>query len=475
MKEGIYVEKKLNNSASNDLQRSLSNRHIQLIAIGGAIGTGLFLGAGKSISFAGPSILLTYLIIGLFLFLFMRGLGELLLSNTNYHSFTDIARDYLGDFMGYITGWTYWFCWVVTGMAEVTAVAKYVQFWWPDFPTWASSFICIIILMGLNLLTAKLFGELEFWFAIIKVITIVALILVGIVLIIIGFETKFGHASISNIWSHNGIFPNGMNGFLLSFQMAIFSFVGIELIGVTAGEAQDPEKTLPRAINSVPIRIVLFYIGSLIVLMSVTPWDKIDPNESPFVKFFGLIGIGIAASLINFVVITSASSSCNSGIFSNSRMLFGLSKNFSKGNDSFFQRTNKAGVPANAVVFSSVLLLISVLLNYFIPNANAVFTLVTTVATVFFIVVWSIVMIAYLKYLKTRPELHKKSIYKMPGGKLSAYIVLAFFGFVFLLLFMAEDTRMGLLVSPLWFVLLAIMYYVQGGFKKDNFEKHNYR
>lgn len=464
-----------NSNSNNDLQRALSNRHIQLIAIGGAIGTGLFLGAGKSINFAGPSILLTYLVIGLFLFLFMRGLGELLLSNTNYHSFTDIARDYLGDFMGYITGWTYWFCWVVTGMAEVTAVAKYVQFWWPDFPTWASSLICIVVLMGLNLLTAKLFGELEFWFAIIKVITIIALILVGIILIVIGFETKFGHASLTNLWSHNGIFPNGMNGFLLSFQMAIFSFVGIELIGVTAGEAQDPEKTLPRAINSVPIRIVLFYIGSLIIIMSVTPWDKIDPNESPFVKFFGLIGIGFAAGLINFVVITSASSSCNSGIFSNSRMLFGLSKNFSKGDNSFFQRTNKAGVPANAVVFSSVLLLISVLLNYIIPNANAVFTLVTTVATVFFIVVWSIIMFAYLKYLKTRPELHKQSTYKMPGGKIAAYIVLAFFAFVFLLLFMAEDTRMGLFVSPVWFILLAIMYYAQGGFKKDNFEKHNYR
>ncbi|QUR95280.1 amino acid permease [Macrococcoides canis] len=464
-----------NSNSNNDLQRALSNRHIQLIAIGGAIGTGLFLGAGKSINFAGPSILLTYLVIGLFLFLFMRGLGELLLSNTNYHSFTDIARDYLGDFMGYITGWTYWFCWVVTGMAEVTAVAKYVQFWWPDFPTWASSLICIVVLMGLNLLTAKLFGELEFWFAIIKVITIIALILVGIILIVIGFETKFGHASLTNLWSHNGIFPNGMNGFLLSFQMAIFSFVGIELIGVTAGEAQDPEKTLPRAINSVPVRIVLFYIGSLIIIMSVTPWDKIDPNESPFVKFFGLIGIGFAASLINFVVITSASSSCNSGIFSNSRMLFGLSKNFSKGDNSFFQRTNKAGVPANAVVFSSVLLLISVLLNYIIPNANAVFTLVTTVATVFFIVVWSIIMFAYLKYLKTRPELHKQSTYKMPGGKIAAYIVLAFFAFVFLLLFMAEDTRMGLFVSPVWFILLAIMYYAQGGFKKDKFEKHNYR
>ncbi|WP_313019561.1 amino acid permease, partial [Macrococcoides bohemicum] len=192
-----------------------------------------------------------------------------------------------------------------------------------------------------NLLTAKLFGELEFWFALIKVITIVALIITGIVLIVIGFKTNFGVATITNLWSHGGFFPNGTNGFLLSFQMAIFSFVGIELIGVTAGEAQDPEKTLPRAINSVPMRIVLFYIGSLIIIMSITPWDKIDPNESPFVKFFGLIGIGFAASLINFVVITSAASSCNSGIFSNSRMLFGLSKNYSKGNDSFFQRTNK--------------------------------------------------------------------------------------------------------------------------------------
>ncbi|MCG7419711.1 gamma-aminobutyrate permease [Macrococcus epidermidis] len=458
----------------NDLQRSLSNRHIQLIAIGGAIGTGLFLGAGKSINLAGPSILFTYIIIGLFLFLFMRALGELLLSNTNYHSFTDIARDYLGDFAGYITGWTYWFCWVVTGMAEVTAIAKYVQFWWPDFPTWLSSLLCILVLMFLNLLTAKLFGELEFWFALIKVITIIALIITGIVLIVIGFKTNFGVATITNLWSHGGFFPNGTNGFLLSFQMAIFSFVGIELIGVTAGEAQDPEKTLPRAINSVPMRIVLFYIGSLIIIMSVTPWDKIDPNESPFVKFFGLIGIGFAASLINFVVITSAASSCNSGIFSNSRMLFGLSKNYSKGNDSFFQRTNKAGVPANAVVFSSVLLLLSVLLNYFMPNANAVFTLVTTVATVFFIVVWSIILAAYLVYLKRRPQLHQSSLYKLPGGKISAIAILLFFVFMFGLLFMAEDTRMGLFVSPLWFVLLAIMYAAQGGFKKGSFDPHNY-
>lgn len=444
----------------NNLQRTLSNRHIQLIAIGGAIGTGLFLGAGKSIHLTGPSILLTYGIIGFFLFMFMRALGELLLSNTNYHSFTDIAKDYLGDFAGYVTGWTYWFCWIVTGMAEVTAVAQYVNYWWPDFPTWASALITILVLMVLNLLTAKLFGELEFWFAIIKVVTIIALILVGIVLILIQFKTPFGHASITNLWSHGGFFPNGIHGFLLSFQMAVFSFVGIELIGVTAGEAQDPETTLPKAIDNVPVRIVLFYIGSLIVIMSITPWNEIDPALSPFVELFKMIGVVFAASIINFVVITSASSSCNSGIFSNSRMLFGLSKHYSK-EGSFFSRTNSKGVPANAVVFSSALLLISVLLNYLIPNASTVFTLVTTLATVFFVVVWSIIIISYMLYLKRRPDLHAKSNYKMPGGMAMAFVVLAFFIFVFALLFMAEDTRIGVALTPIWFIILFVMYKLQ--------------
>lgn len=450
----------------NNLQRTLTNRHIQLIAIGGAIGTGLFLGAGKSIHLAGPSILLTYAIIGFFLFMFMRALGELLLSNTNYHSFTDIAKDYLGDFAGYVTGWTYWFCWIVTGMAEVTAVAQYVNYWWPDFPTWASALITILVLMVLNLLTAKLFGELEFWFAIIKVVTIIALILVGIVLIVIRFKTPFGHASLTHLWSHGGFFPNGINGFLLSFQMAVFSFVGIELIGVTAGEAQDPEKTLPKAINNVPLRIVLFYIGSLIIIMSITPWNEIDPALSPFVELFKMIGVVFAASIINFVVITSASSSCNSGIFSNSRMLFGLSKHYSKG-DGFFSRTNNKGVPANAVVFSSALLLVAVLLNYFIPNASTVFTLVTTLATVFFVVVWSIIIISYMLYLKRRPDLHAQSTYRMPGGMGMAYVVLAFFIFVFALLFMAEDTRMGVALTPLWFVLLFIMYKLQSSTRQS--------
>lgn len=306
------------------LQRGLSNRHIQLIAIGGAIGTGLFLGAGQSIHLAGPSILLTYIVVGLVLFLFMRAMGEMLLSNLGFKSFADIAHQYIGPLAGFIVGWTYWFTWIVAGMAEVTAVAKYVNFWWPTIPSWLTALFTVLVLMALNLMSAKIFGELEFWFALIKVTTIIALIVVGIVMIVMGMHTASGTAKLSNIWSHGGFFPHGMTGFLLSFQMAIFSFIGIELIGITAGETKNPHKTIPQAINNVPYRILIFYIGSLAVVMSVVPWDKLNPADSPYVKLFGLVGIPFAAGVINFVVLTAAASACNSGIFADSRTMYGL-------------------------------------------------------------------------------------------------------------------------------------------------------
>jgi len=302
---------------TNKLNRELSNRHIQLIAIGGAIGTGLFLGAGQSISLTGPSILLTYIIVGFVLFLFMRAMGEMLLANTKYKTFADIAHDQIGAFAGFITGWTYWLTWITSGMAEITAVAKYVEYWVPDLPNWITSLACILILMTFNLTSTKMFGELEFWFAIIKVVTILALIVVGVVMIIFAIQTPFGKTSISNIYSNGGLFTHGASGFFMSFQMVVFSFTGIEILGITAGETRNPHKTIPKAINSVPIRILLFYVGALAVMMSIIPWQDIDPNNSPFVSLFALIGVPFAAGLINFVVLTAASSACNSGIFAN--------------------------------------------------------------------------------------------------------------------------------------------------------------
>ncbi|RIP34090.1 amino acid permease [Staphylococcus gallinarum] len=439
----------------NQLQRELSNRHIQLIAIGGAIGTGLFLGAGQTIALTGPSILLTYIIIGFMLFMFMRGLGEILVANTNFKSFADVTNEYIGSFAGFVTGWTYWLCWIITGMAEVTAVAKYVSFWFPNVPNWLSALFCVLVLMSLNLLSAKLFGELEFWFAIIKIITIIALIVVGAIMIIMAYNTQFGHASLTNLYN-NGIFPKGVSGFVMSFQMALFSFVGIELIGVTAGETKDPKTTLPKAINSVPLRILVFYVGALAVIMSIIPWAQINPEESPFVRLFALIGIPFAAGIINFVVLTAAASSCNSGIFSNSRMLFGLSKKDQA--PPILSSTNKNGVPHIAIFASCALLLIAALLNYIIPNATLVFTYITTVSTVLFIVVWALITVAYINYHRRNPEAHKKATFKLPGGKYMGYAILVFFVLVFCLLFVNADTRIAVFLTPIWFIILCLMY-----------------
>lgn len=441
---------------ADNLQRELSNRHVQLIAIGGAIGTGLFLGAGQTIAMTGPSILLTYIFIGFMLFMFMRGLGEIIIQNTNFKSFADVTNTYIGPFAGFVTGWTYWLCWIITGMAEVTAVAKYVSFWFPHIPNWISVLFCVLILMSFNLLSAKLFGELEFWFSIVKIVTIIGLIIVGAIMILFAYKTQFGHASLTNLYNHD-IFPKGASGFFMSFQMAVFSFVGIEMIGVTAGETKDPESTIPKAINSVPIRILIFYVGALAVIMSIIPWDKVDPDNSPFVKLFTLIGIPFAAGLINFVVLTAAASSCNSGIFSNSRMLFGLSDN--KQAPPAFSKTNKNGVPHVAIIGSSALLLIAALLNYIFPDATLVFTYVTTLSTVLFLIVWALIIIAYINYSSKNPELHKASTYKLPGGKYMGYVILLFFILVFGLLFVNETTRRAIYLTPLWFVLLGLMYW----------------
>ncbi len=301
----------LNTSKNDgDLQRSLSNRHLQLIAIGGAIGTGLFMGSGKTISLAGPSILFIYMIIGLMVFFVMRALGELLLSNLQYKSFIDFSTDLIGPWAGYFVGWTYWLCWITIGIADLSAIIYYLQFFnggVPFSPTEGVmiSVAAIFFITGLNLVTVKLFGEMEFWFALIKIIAIVVLIVVGLWMIFTGFTSTTGEiASFTHLWSHDGMFPKGFSGFLAGFQIAIFAFVGVELVGTTAAETKDPEKNLPKAVNSIPVRIIIFYVLALVIVMSVTPWNKIDPSVSPFVNLFSQAGIAAAAIIMNLVVLS---------------------------------------------------------------------------------------------------------------------------------------------------------------------------
>lgn len=440
--------------AQHELKRELKNRHVQLIAIGGTIGTGLFLGSGKAISLAGPSIILAYLIVGIAIFFVMRALGELLLSNAGYQSFTDFAVDYIGPWAGFVTGWTYWFCWIMTAMADIIAVGMYVQYWF-DIPQWVPALICLIILLGLNLLTVKLFGELEFWFAIIKVITILALIVIGVVLLVIGFKTDAGTVSIQNLWQHGGFFPNGISGFLFSFQMVVFAFVGVELVGVSAAETANPKKNIPSAINKIPLRILFFYVGALIVLLSINPWNQLNADTSPFVKTFTLVGIPVAAGIINFVVLTSAASASNSGLFSTSRIMYNLGRQ--NGGRGMLAKLNKNAVPSNALFISTVIVSVGTLLSKLIPEQA--FGIVTTISAICFIWVWSIILISHIRYKKTRPDLHQKSKFKAPLTPFINYVVLALFAFILLVMLISESTRAALLLTPLWFVLLFGLYF----------------
>ncbi|KZL92426.1 amino acid permease [Clostridium magnum] len=443
-------------SENQNLSRGLKNRHVQLLAIGGAIGTGLFLGSGRSIHLAGPSILFAYMITGVICFLIMRALGELLLSNLNYHSFVDFVHDYLGEAAAFITGWTYWFCWISLAMADVTAVGLYVQYWIPNIAQWVPSLVALVVLLIMNLMTVKLFGEMEFWFALIKVVAILALIIVGAFMIIKGFSTDAGVSSFTNLWSHGGWFPNGISGFILSFQMVVFAFTGIELVGLTAGETEEPERVIPKAINNIPIRIIIFYIGALAVIMSIYPWNSINPGKSPFVQVFSAVGIAATASIVNFVVLTSAASACNSGIFSTSRMVYSLAKENHAPES--MKRLTYRQVPSNALVFSAIVILISVVLSYIMPEG--VFVLITSISTFCFIFIWAIIVVCHLRYRKTNPELAAKSKFKMPLYPVANYTILAFIAFVLVVLALNKETRIALFVTPVWFIMLGVIYKV---------------
>jgi D-serine/D-alanine/glycine transporter len=440
------------------LARSLGNRHIQMLAIGGAIGTGLFMGSGKTISLAGPAILFVYVIIGFMLFFVMRAMGEILLSDLSYKSFSDFAGDLLGPWAGFFTAWSYWFYWVVTGVADIVAISGYVKVLAPGTPLWIPALMTPLVLLGLNLPTVKAFGEVEFWFAIIKVVAIVGLIGTGVFMIATRFTSPDGAvAGLANIWNDGGMFPHGLFGFILGFQIAIFAFGGIELVGTAAAETKNPEKSMPRAINSIPIRVLLFYVGALTVIMAVNPWRTINAGNSPFIGMFTLAGLGIAAVVVNLVVLTSAASSANSGIYSTSRMIFGLAND---GNaPKAFGTLSTRKVPQNALLFSCVFLLAGLVMLYAGDSVMGAFVVVTSVASVLIVFTWSMIMVSYIVFRRRRPQLHAQSSFKLPFSRTMPYVVLAFFVFVVVALGQADDTRLGLFVAPAWFLGLGAAWH----------------
>jgi AAT family amino acid transporter len=440
---------------SEGLTRSLKSRHIQLIALGGTIGVGLFLGSAGAIHKAGPGLLLSYAIGGIAIFFIMRALGELLTYRPVAGSFASYAEEFVGPFAGFVTGWSYWFMWVVTAMAELTAIGIYVHFWLPDVPQWLPGLIALAILYGTNTLAVRVYGELEFWFALLKVITILGLILSGLAVMFFKVGALGSTASFSNLWSHGGFMPFGLLGVLLTLQIVMFAYSGVELIGVTAGEAENPEVVLPRATNSIIFRILLFYVGALIVIMSLVPWDELNPDMSPFVMMFDKMGIPGAASIINIVVITAAASSCNGGIFSTGRMLYSLALQGQA--PKAFGQLSKRHVPVAGVHASVAVMLIGIFLNYIVPKE--VFTWVTSIALIGTLWTWIIIMYSHAKYRTAVAGGRARAVaYRMPGWPFANWAVIVFLLVVAAMFGLDPDTRVALYVAPFWFGLLGLAY-----------------
>ena len=439
----------------SDLSRRLRSRHIQLIAIGGTIGVGLFLGSARAIHNAGPALVLAYALGGIAIFFIMRALGELLTYRPVAGSFATYADEFCGPFAGFVTGWSYWFAWIATAMAELTAIGVYVRWWLPAVPQWLPALVALLALYGSNLLAVRMFGELEFWFALIKVVTIVALIVCGLVVLVFHVGDLGAGASFSNLWSHGGFLPYGVGGMLLTMQIVMFAYVGVELIGVTAGEAQDPKVVLPRATNGIILRILIFYIGALIVIMALVPWNELSPSVSPFVFVFEKLRVPAAAGLINLVVITAASSSCNSGLFSTGRMLWSLAQ---RGHGPRpFARLSPRHVPAAGIHASAAVMLLGVALNYMVPER--VFIWVTSVALVGTFWTWGIILVSHLNYRRAVLAGRVPAApFRMPGAPFANWAVLAFLVAVSALLWRDPDNRVALYVAPVWFGLLTVGY-----------------
>ena len=440
----------------NGMVRGLQNRHVQLIAIAGTIGTGLFLGAGRSLSLTGPSIILVYMLTGAFMYLMMRAIGEMLYMDPDQHTFINFITKYLGKGWGYFSGWSYWVSLVFLGMAEITAVSNYVQLWFPNWPAWQIQIIFLALLSCVNLIAVKVFGEVEFWFGMIKIVTILALIATGIFMVTTNFETPAGHASLTNITNGFQMFPNGWVKFVMAFQMVFFAYQAIEFVGITTSETANPRQVLPKAIKEIPIRIVIFYVGALLAIMAIFPWQQLPVNKSPFVTVFQMVGIKWAAGLINFVVLTAAASSLNSTLYSTGRHLYQIAKetpNSKVMNRLKLNSLSRMGIPSRAIIVSAIVVAVSAFINI-LPGVSDAFALITASSSGVYIAIYILTMLAHLKYRKSKEFMPDGFV--MPAYKVLNPLTIVFFLFVFVCLFLQESTYIGAIGATIWIILFGI-------------------
>ncbi len=438
-----------------NLKHGLSNRHIQLIALGGAIGTGLFLGISQSIKLAGPSVILGYAIAGFIAFLMMRQLGEMVVQEPVSGSFSHFAYKYWGAFAGFMSGWNYWVLNILVCMAELSAIGLYIQYWWPEIPTWASALVFFLLINGINLLHVKLFGEMEFWFSIVKILAILAMIGFGSYLLATG--TAGSQAGISNLWALGGFFPFGVEGLVMAMAVIIFAFGGIELFGITAAEARDPDKTLPKAVNQIIYRILIFYIATLFVLFALFPWNQMAEGGSPFVMVFASLDSQGVATMLNFVILTAAVSVYNGTSYCSSRMLLGLAQ---QGNaPKFLKKINKNGIPTNAVLVSAFVTVLCVILNYIFPEKAFGLLMMLVVAAI--VINWIVISWTHLKFRKAMLAQGETTKFPSIAYPFSNYLCIVFMLGILVVMSLTADMRIAVMMIPAWILCLMLAYAVK--------------
>jgi len=405
--------------------KALGNRQVQMIAIGGAIGTGLFLGAGARLQVAGPSLAIVYLVCGFFSFLILRALGELVLHRPSSGSFVSYAREFLGEKASFVAGWMYFLNWAMTGIVDITAVALYMHYWdaFADLPQWVSALAALLIVGSMNLVGVKWFAEMEFWFALIKVAAIALFLVVGTIFLGGGIAVSGHEPGIHLITENGGFFPNGLLPALVLIQGVVFAFAGVELVGTAAGECADARKILPRAINSVIWRIALFYVGSVVLLVCLLPWTAYKAGESPFVTFFGALGVRGVGTVMNIVVLTAALSSLNSGLYSTGRVLRALAQGGSA--PAVLSKMNAQAVPYVGILVTLAIYIFGVVLNYLVPSQ--VFEIVLNIASLGILSTWGFIVVCQMMFRRAvaRGEVEDVS-FKMPGAPVTSWLTLAF-------------------------------------------------
>lgn len=447
-------------TTSGHLERKLQNRHIQLIALGGTIGTGLFLGSAGIIEMAGPAVLAGYAIGGALIFLIMRFLGEMLVETPTAGSFSYFANRHLGRFAGFLSGWNCIALYVLVGMLELTACGKFIQYWWPEVPTWATAAVFFVLINAVNFINVKAYGEFEFWFALIKIVAVVAMIATGIYLL---STTSNPTQSVSNLWRHGGFLPNGIAGLVMSLAFIMFAFGGVEMLGFAAAETAQPRQVIPKAINQLVWRVLLFYVGSMAVLLSLTPWTDLVTqlksggdtySNSPFVLVISGIGQNLAAHVLNFVILTATLSVYNSMVYSTSRLLYGMA---SEGNaPRSLMQVNRRGVPVRAIVYPGIATAMCVVLNYVAPHGLIELLMSLIVAAL--VITWVIIILTHMRFRAHARREGIEPAFRAPFAPVSHYICLAGMALVIGVMLLTPSIRGSALAIPVWVGVLYLAF-----------------